>query len=736
MAITGTSGRRHLRLRSGVYLLAPVAVAYFALIAPGARPSHAATFTPMAKGDIIASLANGNVVEVTPTGTTVQTLISGARLPTGSAFDGSGNLYVTEFQGSDILKVDGSSGAVSVFTNDNILGDGTAFNSPESIAFGPNYTKMYVSDANRFGQGGGIHVIDTATGKGDSFFPLPSSQGSEGVGESDWLAFNRLGSLFMTNENASQGVMRVDLTTGNIVQPSFVGNLNSTPYAIAFDPADNMWLSQSDSVVEYDATGKVVRPILSSQFSLIFAAVFNPPFNTVYAGDLNTGSVFAFDLKGNSTGTFNLGSGIDGLAVVGTVLAPPGAVQVANSAQEPVIAVNPTNSANMVMAYNHATNGVLKCGVSTSFDGGKTWTASPDLAVPSGLPKTAQSSGGGDPALAFTPSGRLYAACLTVGDDGTQTGTKILDLFTAISTDGGRSFNPSTSIQHGTIASQAVIGPDEEALAASPTSADVYVCYAFDLETPGMATSGVRLMRLDASGGDAGMRSLTAGTHERGDYGCSASVGATGRVWAGWWNRGLDPAQVDRAEVAYSDNAAGSGNMDFSPPYVVGQKRGSLGNAGGYRWTDKHVLVRAGKVGSANAALASWEDDPGSGAENLMLATFGSGAWSNAQSSGAEAYQPAVDVGADGQVAIGYYHDLSATGDGSVLLYTAVHGKTIGSGLGTPLALATGGSSVLVGLSPFHRFGDYTSVVEVAGIAYCVWTDNAAGSQSVWFGHA
>ncbi|HEX9539008.1 MAG TPA: hypothetical protein VGA04_12650, partial [Streptosporangiaceae bacterium] len=73
---------------------------------------------------------------------------------------------MTEFIGNDILKVDGSTGAVSVFSNDSILGDGTAFDSPESIAFGPGYTRMYVSDANRFGSGGGIHIIDTATGKG------------------------------------------------------------------------------------------------------------------------------------------------------------------------------------------------------------------------------------------------------------------------------------------------------------------------------------------------------------------------------------------------------------------------------------------------------------------------------------------------------------------------------------------------------------------------------------------
>ena len=142
-------------------------------------------FSPITSGDIITSLQNGQVNEYTPTGTFVQTLIPQANVPTGSAFDGSGNLYVTEFGGNDILEVDGATGVVSVFSDNARLADGTAFNSPESIAFGPGYSKMYVSDANRGGPGGGIHVIDAATGKGAGFLRLPSSTGSHGTGESD-----------------------------------------------------------------------------------------------------------------------------------------------------------------------------------------------------------------------------------------------------------------------------------------------------------------------------------------------------------------------------------------------------------------------------------------------------------------------------------------------------------------------------------------------------------------------
>ena len=71
-----------------------------------------AAFSPISKGDIVASLADGQVNQYSPSGSFVQTLISNANTPTGSAFDGAGNLYVTEFEGNDVLKVDGSTGAV------------------------------------------------------------------------------------------------------------------------------------------------------------------------------------------------------------------------------------------------------------------------------------------------------------------------------------------------------------------------------------------------------------------------------------------------------------------------------------------------------------------------------------------------------------------------------------------------------------------------------------------------
>ncbi len=130
-----------------------------------------------------------------------------------------------------------------VFSNDTILGDGSVYNSPESIAFGPNFKSMYVTDADRGGPGGGMHVLDPTTGAGTAFFPLPSSAGNDGAGESDWTALDANRNVFITNENTTQGVMQVNTTTGDVILPSFIPDTPGIfPYTLSFDKNGNVWL--------------------------------------------------------------------------------------------------------------------------------------------------------------------------------------------------------------------------------------------------------------------------------------------------------------------------------------------------------------------------------------------------------------------------------------------------------------------------------------------------------------
>jgi len=291
------------------------------------KPSsvHAQTVPqPIAPGDLILSLYSPNEVnEYTSSGAFVQTLMDssdGLCEPAGSAFDAAGNLYITDFQCNQILKLD-TSGHVSVFSNDSHLSSPHVFNAPESIAFNPSGTLMYVSNANRGGAGGGINILDAATGNGIGVLPLPSSDGSDGVGESDWLAFNAEGSLFMTNENPTQGVMQIDSSAGDIISPSFAANLPNTAYALSFDKNGNVWVADTDRLIEYDPSGALLQTITNPNFSTAFAAVFDPAGTTFYVGDQNNGNVYIYDLNGNLISSFGTpASGINGVSVTGNPL--------------------------------------------------------------------------------------------------------------------------------------------------------------------------------------------------------------------------------------------------------------------------------------------------------------------------------------------------------------------------------------------------------------------------------
>jgi hypothetical protein len=444
-----------------------------------------------------------------------------------------------------------------------------------------------------------------------------------------------------------------------------------------------------------------LRPGETAYFSLEAALALVPP-NNIVPGPAN-GGVFAVQLSGN--------------------------------ANEPVIAVNPANPLNIVVAYNHFTSVGIYCGYSASFDGGATWPVQDNLPLPT-VPHL-QPGVGGDPALAFTPSGRLYAACLTGADDGTtkdpRTGKLAIaaQLFTAVSSDGGRTFSPPRVIVHGSPTSNGYgVQPDQEALATSHKDEKAYVCFAEAISVPRQGQTAILLDRLDSSGNKVAAGSVIAHTGQLSTLGCTADVSPSGRVWVGWWDQ-----QHGFADTAYSDNAATADPIKFSSPYVLGRKRGIDNNncvTPGNRGTSRHVWVRASPNSEAVGAL--WEDD-GSSGPNLMAAAYNGGAWTPAQQLFSGVYEPALAWGADGTLAAGFYQD--PHNNGSALTYTIAQSATPDGSFTHLQTLPAQPSTALTNLSGgCGRFGDYTSVAEINGVPYGAWTDNSSGgSQTVWFGH-
>src|SRR3954471_8074925 len=114
---------------------------------------------------------------------------------------------------------------------------------------------------------------------------------------------------------------------------------------------------------------------------------------------------------------------------------------------EITIAVNPTNTKNLVIGDNDyaANNG---CGVNSSFDGGATWgthsfiphiTAFDDA----NNPTDGKYDFGGDPAVAFGPSGNAYFACYGYLVHGTF---NEVVLYVSTSTNGGRTWGRPAAV--------------------------------------------------------------------------------------------------------------------------------------------------------------------------------------------------------------------------------------------------------------------------------------------------
>jgi hypothetical protein len=412
------------------------------------------------------------------------------------------------------------------------------------------------------------------------------------------------------------------------------------------------------------------------------------------------------------------------------------AQQISSSANEPVVAVNPTDPKNVVVAFNHPTkdgsgNFLVHCGYEVTKDGGQTWSGPHDLAVPKAQGLTANA--GGDPSLAFRADGKLFFACLASGDDVTSGASSQAptELYSAVSGDGGSSFGPSVILVHGTD-SVNTNGPDQEEVAAAPTGTAVYMCYTFYVS----GTPAVRVAQLDAgtSPSIVNKASATAGTGQKNPQGCTVSVAASGRVWAGWWDSNAGATSdihANRAYAAYSTDGANS----FTGVTALGPKRGDDGTSGGAFHPERHVYVQASPAPGDGRVLAVWED-VFTGVDSILQAVNTGSGWGGA-SSIAAGTQPSVAWGLDGKVAYGYYSDLAPFG--SMMDYQVA--QTAGPAIGTlsGLAAPNASSSELSGLGPCcGRFGDYSGVAEENGTAYGVWTDNGNSSgntQTVWLGH-
>src|SRR5262249_39598327 len=169
-------------------------------VVTGLLAAAPAVAAPIAIGDVLASVGNGQVQDYRAC-VLIQTLNTGlGGFTTGSTTDSAGNFYVTNFSVGNVTEFNSNGGFVQ-----NIAAGG---GNPESIVFSANGTS-YVGNAAQ----NVIHILGSASVVG------PVAVGPRGT---DWidLASNQT-TLFYTSEGTN--IRRFDTVAGQL--PNFANNL-------------------------------------------------------------------------------------------------------------------------------------------------------------------------------------------------------------------------------------------------------------------------------------------------------------------------------------------------------------------------------------------------------------------------------------------------------------------------------------------------------------------------------
>jgi sugar lactone lactonase YvrE len=176
-------------------------------------------FDPMTGNLFVSRYLNGSgsdVLQITPGGA-VSVYASGVSKPHSIAFDGQGNLFVSNYSCPGTVSKVTADHSVSVFATGLCLPDGLAFGPDGALFVGDRGTNQVM----RVSANGGNATV-FATG-----FQNPMA-----------LAFDRTGRLFVTNSNAGAVV---SLDSSGVVSP-FVRGLN-LPDGLVFDQSNQLFIA-------------------------------------------------------------------------------------------------------------------------------------------------------------------------------------------------------------------------------------------------------------------------------------------------------------------------------------------------------------------------------------------------------------------------------------------------------------------------------------------------------------
>lgn len=285
-----------------------------------ALASSGASAASFAVGDVFAALGNSQVKVFTPTGTQLTTLSdsSGATYTTGMVFDGSNNLYVTNFDTETISKFDPAGALV----NSSFFKGGVG--APESILVNKagNFLVGGPTSAivNQYSAGGGTPTVNY------------SVQGGNGTGGTDWtdLAADQKTLLY---DGEGTAILSYNLATKTQNAAFATGLAGSSVFEFRIIPsgtlAGDVLAADSQNAILLSSTGSVLKTYtLPGNGGQDFALNLDPNGKDFWTGDSRSGTIWEVNIStGNIDEQFLSGNpgSLFGLVVNGQITAggPP-----------------------------------------------------------------------------------------------------------------------------------------------------------------------------------------------------------------------------------------------------------------------------------------------------------------------------------------------------------------------------------------------------------------------------
>lgn len=263
-----------------------------------ASPASAVLFV---EGDVFASIGSGLVQHYNAAGVLLETLdTTNGGFTTGSAFDASGNLYVTNF----------SANRVAVFDNTGVLVNAdfvSGLSTPESVVFdqaGNLYVGNLGNGIRKYTSAGAF--VGTVINTRVDFFDLTADQST--------FRYGQEGNVILTVSNATPG------TPG----PNFASGLTQA-FAMRVLSDGGLLVADNVNIKRFDAGGNLVQSYDVATVDGWFALNLDPDGESFWSGSFNDGILRKFDIDdGSVSQTIATGCGsscLFGVAVFGEITA-------------------------------------------------------------------------------------------------------------------------------------------------------------------------------------------------------------------------------------------------------------------------------------------------------------------------------------------------------------------------------------------------------------------------------